>query len=198
MGMERIVPSFKEMEVLVGMLSRSAVGQKLPSYVTTLTGPRGEGEIDGPEEFHLVIVDNGRSTILGTQFQEILQCIRCGACMNVCPVYRHSGGHSYGSIYPGPVGAVLSPLLGGYEEYGQLPYASSLCAACSEACPVKIPLHDLLLKHRQVEAEELKKSALGERLVMKGFGIGTTKPHLFQYSIKMAGPALKPLSLIHI
>ncbi|PTJ21714.1 LutB/LldF family L-lactate oxidation iron-sulfur protein [Staphylococcus simulans] len=194
MGMERIVPSFKEMEVLVGMLSRSAVGQKLPSYVTTLTGPRGEGEIDGPEEFHLVIVDNGRSTILGTQFQEILQCIRCGACMNVCPVYRHSGGHSYGSIYPGPVGAVLSPLLGGYEEYGQLPYSSSLCAACSEACPVKIPLHDLLLKHRQVEAEELKKSALGERLVMKGFGIGTTKPHLFQYSIKMAGPALKPFA----
>lgn len=194
MGMERIVPTHEELEVLVGMLTRSAVGQKLTSYVTTLTGPRGIGEIDGPEEFHLVIIDNGRSKILGTQFQSILQCIRCAACVNVCPVYRHSGGHSYGSIYPGPVGAVLSPLLGGYEDYGQLPYASSLCAACTEACPVKIPLHDLLLKHRQVEAEQQKSTPKSERMLMKGFGFGATKPTLFKYSMKLARPMMKPFS----
>lgn len=99
MGMERIVPSFSEFEVLVSMLTRSAVGQRLTSYITALTGPKLEGEVDGPEEFHLVIVDNGRSNILGTEFQSVLQCIRCAACINVCPVYRHVGGHSYGSIY---------------------------------------------------------------------------------------------------
>ena len=111
MGMERIVPTFEEMEVLVGMLTRSAVGQKLTSYITDLTGPSEEGDVDGPEEFHFVIVDNGRSNILGTEFQSVLQCIRCAACINVCPVYRHVGGHSYGSIYPGPIGIVLTPLL---------------------------------------------------------------------------------------
>ena len=140
MGMERLVPTFEELEVLVGLLARSAVGQKLPSYVTVLTGPKDEGAVDGPEEFHLVIVDNGRSDILGSDFQSILQCIRCAACVNVCPVYRHVGGHSYGSIYSGPVGAILSPLLGGYDDYKELPYASTLCGACTEVCPVKIPL----------------------------------------------------------
>ena len=116
MGMERLVPTFEELEVLVNMLTRSAVGQKLPSYVNVITGPRKPSESDGPEEFHLVIVDNGRSNILGTEFQSILQCIRCGACVNVCPVYRHIGGHSYNSIYSGPIGAVLTPLLAGYDE----------------------------------------------------------------------------------
>src|SRR5690606_610109 len=138
----RIVPTWEEMEVLVSLLTRAAVGQKLTSYITALTGPRQEGEADGPEEFHLVIVDNGRSQILGTAFQSILHCIRCAACINVCPVYRHVGGHSYGSIYPGPVGAVLSPLLGGYDVFEELPYASSLCGACTEVCPVKIPRNE--------------------------------------------------------
>lgn len=106
MGMERIVPTFEELDVLVSLLTRSAVGQKISSYVTMITGVKGEEESDGPEEFHLVIVDNGRSKILGTDFQPILQCIRYAACVNVCPVYRHIGGHSYGSIYSGPIGAV--------------------------------------------------------------------------------------------
>ena len=125
MGMERLVPTMEELDVLVGLLCRSAVGQKLTSYISVV-GPKGEGEVDGPEEFHLVIVDNGRSNILGTDFQPVLQCIRCAACINVCPVYRHVGGHSYGSIYPGPIGAVFSPLLGGYDDYQELPFASSL------------------------------------------------------------------------
>ncbi|MCE4956457.1 LutB/LldF family L-lactate oxidation iron-sulfur protein [Macrococcoides caseolyticum] len=192
MGMERIVPTHEELEVLVSMLTRAAVGQNLTSYVTTLTGPRADDEIDGPEEFHLVIVDNGRSKILGTQFQSILQCIRCAACVNVCPVYRQVGGHSYGSIYPGPVGAVLSPLLGGYEDYKELPYASTLCGACTEACPVKIPLHDLLLEHRRVIVEEEKMSPVAERLVMKGFGMGASNATLFKYGTKVAPSIMKP------
>ncbi|MDR0298071.1 MAG: iron-sulfur cluster-binding protein [Streptococcaceae bacterium] len=154
MGMERIVPSIREAEILDNMLARSAVGQKLTTYVT-FAGQKAADESDGPEEFHVIILDNGRSNALGTVFQPVLQCIRCGACLNVCPVYRHIGGHAYGSIYPGPIGAVLSPVLGGYKQYGDLPFASSLCGACTETCPVKIPLHNLLLEHRRVMEDEL-------------------------------------------
>src|SRR5699024_4097360 len=142
MGMERLVPTWEELDVLVSLLTRAAVGQKLTSYVTSITGTRLAGETDGQEEYHLVIVDNGRARILGTEFQSALHCIRCAACINVCAVYRHVGGHAYGSIYPGRIGAVLTPLLDGYEDHKELPYASSLCGACTEACPVKIPLHE--------------------------------------------------------
>lgn len=195
MGMERLVPTFEELEVLVGMLSRSAVGQKLPSYVTVLTGPKEEGAVDGPEEFHLVIVDNGRSDILGGEFQSILQCIRCAACVNVCPVYRHVGGHSYGSIYSGPVGAILSPLLGGYDDYKELPYASTLCGACTEVCPVKIPLHELLHKHRQVIVEREGQAPISEKLAMKAFGLGAASPALYKMGSKLAPAAMKPFTV---
>lgn len=194
MGMERLVPTFEELEVLVGLLTRSAVGQKLTSYITVLTGPRDEGDVDGPEEFHLVIVDNGRSNILGSEFQPILQCIRCAACVNVCPVYRHIGGHSYGSIYSGPVGAVLSPLLGGYDDYKELPYASTLCAACTEACPVKIPLHELLLKHRQVIVEKEGRAPISEKLAMKAFGLGAASTSVYDVGGKLAAKAMRPLT----
>lgn len=193
MGMERIVPTWAEMEVLVSMLTRAAVGQKLTSYITALTGPKQKGDVDGPEEFHLVIVDNGRSDILGTEFQSALHCIRCAACINVCPVYRHVGGHSYGSIYPGPIGAVLTPLLDGYQNHKDLPYASSLCAACTEACPVKIPLHELLIKHRQnIVAEGL--TPLGERLAMKGFQIWGGSSSLYKVGEMLASPVLMPFT----
>lgn len=192
MGMERLVPTFEEMEVLVSLLTRSAVGQKLTSYITTVTGPKDEGDVDGPEEFHLVIVDNGRSNILGGEFQSVLQCIRCAACVNACPVYRHVGGHAYGSIYSGPIGAVLSPLLGGYDDYKELPYASSLCGACTDACPVKIPLHSLLLKHRQIIVEREGRAPVGEKLLMKAFGMGASSPGLFKMAQKMAPTAVKP------
>ncbi len=194
MGMERLVPTFEELEVLVGLLARSAVGQKLPSYVTVLTGPKDEGAVDGPEEFHLVIVDNGRSDILGSDFQSILQCIRCAACVNVCPVYRHVGGHSYGSIYSGPVGAILSPLLGGYDDYKELPYASTLCGACTEVCPVKIPLHELLHKHRQVIVEKEGKAPISEKLAMKAFGLGAASSALYKMGSKMAPAAMNPFT----
>jgi L-lactate dehydrogenase complex protein LldF len=192
MGMERLAPTFEEMEVLVSLLTRSAVGQKLTSYITVLSGPRDEGDVDGPEEFHLVIVDNGRSEILGGEFQSVLQCIRCAACINVCPVYRHVGGHSYGSIYSGPIGAVLSPLLGGYDDYKELPYASTLCGACTEACPVKIPLHELLHKHRQVIVEKEGRAPISEKLLMKAFGIGAASPTLYKFGSKLAPTAMSP------
>ncbi|WP_338780651.1 LutB/LldF family L-lactate oxidation iron-sulfur protein [Metabacillus sp. FJAT-52054] len=194
MGMERIVPTFEEFEVLVSLLTRSAVGQKLTSYVTALTGPKQEGDADGPEEFHLVIVDNGRSKILGTEFQSVLQCIRCAACINVCPVYRHVGGHSYGSIYSGPIGAVLTPLLGGYDEYKELPYASTLCAACTDACPVKIPLHELLHKHRQVIVEREGKAPISEKMAMKAFGLGAASSALYGLGGKAAPSAMAPFT----
>ncbi|OLO26190.1 iron-sulfur cluster-binding protein [Alkalihalophilus pseudofirmus] len=194
MGMERIVPTWEELDILVSMLCRSAVGQKLTSYITGLTGPKDAGDVDGPEEFHLVIVDNGRSNILGTEFQSALQCIRCAACINVCPIYRHIGGHSYGSIYPGPIGAVLSPLLGGYDDYKELPFASSLCAACTEACPVKIPLHDLLVKHRRNIVEEQGKGGFGEKLAMKGFAMAASSPKLYNMGSKVAPSMMGPFS----
>lgn len=194
MGMERIVPTWEELDVLISLLTRASVGQKLTSYVTVLTGPRLEGEIDGPEDFHLVIVDNGRSEILGTEFQEILHCIRCAACINVCPVYRHIGGHSYGSIYPGPVGAVLTPFLGGYEDYKELPYASSLCGACTEVCPVKIPLHEQLILHRKKIVEEEGKADLGEKMMMKGFEAVAKRSKMFHTATNLAPTLAKPFT----
>jgi len=193
MGMERIVPTMEELDVLLGLLCRSAVGQTLATYVT-VAGPSAPGEGDGPEEFHLVVVDNGRSEILGSAFRPVLQCIRCAACLNVCPVYRHIGGHSYGSIYSGPIGAVLTPLLGGYDDYKELPYASSLCAACTDACPVKIPLHELLLKHRQVIVEKEGRAPLAEKLAMKMFEMGASSAALYRLGSKIAPAAVSPFT----
>ncbi|MCZ2259133.1 LutB/LldF family L-lactate oxidation iron-sulfur protein [Sporosarcina sp. G11-34] len=193
MGMERIVPTWEELDVLVSLLTRAAVGQKLTSYVTSITGTRLEGEVDGPEEFHLVIVDNGRSKILGTEFQSALHCIRCAACINVCPVYRHIGGHAYGSIYPGPIGAVLTPLLDGYENHKELPHASTLCAACTDVCPVKIPLHNHLIRHREIMVEQ-KISPKMEKVAMDGFVKWSTHPAAYKMSAKLARTALKPWS----
>ncbi|MFC7395074.1 LutB/LldF family L-lactate oxidation iron-sulfur protein [Scopulibacillus cellulosilyticus] len=192
MGMERIVPTLEELDILVTLLCRSAVGQKITSYVTTLTPGVEEDSVDGPKDFHLVIVDAGRSNALGTEFQSALHCIRCAACVNVCPIYRHIGGHAYGSIYQGPIGAVLSPILGGYEDYGELPYASSLCAACTETCPVKIPLHELLIRHRENYVYRQGKPKTNEKLAMKMFGMGASSPSLFQMAEKLAPAMTKP------
>jgi L-lactate dehydrogenase complex protein LldF len=154
MGMERLVPTTADLAVLLKLLARSGTGQKLTVYTTLLTGPRRPGEEDGPEELHVVILDNGRSNLLRGRYREMLACIRCGACLNVCPVYRKSGGAAYGPVYSGPMGAVLLPLLVGLDEAPSLPHASSLCGACTDACPVKIPLHELLLDLRRDLVEE--------------------------------------------
>jgi L-lactate dehydrogenase complex protein LldF len=192
MGMERLVPSWKELDVLVTLLCRSSVGQRLTTYVTDITPGTQPDTVDSPQDYYLVILDGGRSKALGTEFQSALQCIRCAACLNVCPVYRHIGGHAYGSIYPGPIGAVLSPILGGYKEYGKLPYASSLCAACTEACPVRIPLHKLLIRHREKYVEGGGKPPFAEKAGMKAFSIGASAPRLYRAGMKAAPFILKP------
>ncbi|MCA0754727.1 iron-sulfur cluster-binding protein [Paenibacillus sp. N4] len=170
MGMERIIPSWSDLEVMATLLPRSATGQKLTMYMSGITGPRREKDADGPDEMHIIIIDNGRSLQLGDpEFQELLNCIRCGACLNACPVYRHIGGHAYGSTYSGPIGAVLTPSLNkNIAEWDDIANASSLCGACYEACPVKIPLHDMLvyLRRRKVESGHGNKL---ESIGMQGF-----------------------------
>ena len=156
LGVERLVPTLDDLSVLLQLLARSGTGQTLTTYTRLLTGPRHADEEDGPEELHVVVVDNGRKRIRDSRYKEMLACIRCGACLNVCPIYRQSGGAAYGTVYSGPMGAVLVPLLRGLEREPGLPHASSLCGACTAACPVKIPLHELLL--------ELRRDLVGERI----------------------------------
>ena len=148
LGMERLVPTMEDLGVVLQLLSRSATGQKLSVYTNIISGPKRTSEPDGPSELHVVVIDNGRSQILGSDLAEILYCIRCGACLNACPVYRQIGGHAYGSVYPGPIGSVVTPGLFGVESWSELPHASSLCGACREVCPMRIDIPGLLLKLR--------------------------------------------------
>lgn len=190
MGMERIAPTFKEVDILITMLARSAVGLRLTGYNTWLTGPKENDNVDSPEDFHLVIVDNGRSKIIGSEFKDILRCIRCGACMNTCPAYRHIGGQGYDSIYPGPVGAVLTPLLGGYKDFKNLPYVCSLCTACDSVCPVKIPLSNLIKKHREVMVEQ-GITPTTERNITRVFNYVNRHPMLWKVGMNMGAHATK-------
>jgi len=149
MGIEKVIPRLADLAVFLTLLPRSATGQRMTGYVSFITGPRRAGEVDGPEEFHLIIMDNGRSSIHADRaMRECLACIRCGACLNSCPVFERTGGHAYGSVYSGPIGAVLTPLYRGLDVGRDLPFASSLCGACEEVCPVKIGLPRLLLELR--------------------------------------------------
>jgi L-lactate dehydrogenase complex protein LldF len=148
-GIEKIVPRMVDLAVMLKLLTRSATGAPITIYTNLYGGPRGFGEKDGPQEFHLVLVDNGRTEILGSAYRETLRCIRCGACLNACPIYRKIGGHAYGSVYPGPIGALITPLFQGLKEFKDLPQASSLCGACYEACPVKINIPKYLIQMRQ-------------------------------------------------
>jgi L-lactate dehydrogenase complex protein LldF len=145
---EKVVPRLADLGVVLPVLTRAATGQALSTYVSMVTGPRRPGELDGPERLHVVLLDHNRRSLVGTPYEDMLACVRCGACLNVCPVYRRIGGHAYSSVYSGPMGAVLTPLLSGGEEGRDLPEASSLCGACTEACPVGIPLADLLVRLR--------------------------------------------------
>ena len=190
MGMERVVSSWDQLDVLLALLTRSAAAQEITTYVNCISGPRRTGEDDGPDEFHLVILDNGRSDVLGTEFQEILHCIRCGACLNACPVYRQIGGHAYGWVYSGPIGAVLTPLLNHDEAVADLPYASSLCGACWEACPVKIPLHDLLLAHRRRKASD---ASPVERAAWRAWAQAWSRPRVYRATTRAGAAGLKRL-----
>jgi L-lactate dehydrogenase complex protein LldF len=185
LGIERVVPTLDDLSVLLQLLARSGTGQALTTYTRLLTGPRREGEEDGPDELHVVLVDNGRSNLRRGRYREMLACIRCGACLNVCPVYRKAGGSAYGPVYSGPMGAVLVPLLRGLEREPDLPHASSLCGACTAACPVKIPLHELLL--------DLRHDLVGEGIVSRRERLAFTlwshlwsRPALYRLSTTLA------------
>ncbi len=171
MGMEKLIPALDDLPVFLKLLARSASGQSLTQYSSIVSGARRPGEVDGPEEFHLIIMDNGRSRILAGEYRDTLRCIRCGACLNSCPIYRKVGGRTYGSVYPGPIGALLTPLFNGLEQHKHLPHASSLCGACFEACPVKIdiPKFLIMLRGDQVKAHI---TPWAERAIFKLWTVG--------------------------
>ncbi len=163
-GIEKVLPSINDLGLFWPLLATYGTGQKITSYNTILTGPRQEGEVDGPEEMYVIFMDNGRTNILkDVEARESLYCIRCGSCLNACPVYKNIGGHTYKTTYSGPIGAVITPHLRGIEEYMHLSFASSLCGNCTEVCPVRINLHELLLHNRHKAVEENHTSG-GEKL----------------------------------
>jgi L-lactate dehydrogenase complex protein LldF len=154
MGIEKMIPKFADLDVFLKLLPRSGTGQRLTAYQSLITGVNKNADDIGPDELHIVMLDNGRSRMLAHPVtRQGLACIRCGACLNACPVYQQVGGHAYGSVYPGPIGAVITPQLFGLSKAKQLPYASSLCGACRDVCPVKIDIPELLLHLRKEIAE---------------------------------------------
>ena len=190
-GIEKLVPKDRDLSVFLNLLVRSATGQQFTSYTEFISGPRAGGQSDGPEEMHVVFLDNGRTDILAGDCREILRCIRCGACLNICPVYRQATGHGYRSIYPGPIGAVLSPLLAGekFPLLADLPKASSLCGACNDACPVNIPIPDLLLRLRDRGKREQLPLAVRDVPSMGGFAMLASRPALWRGAL-LAGHAM--------
>ena len=185
MGIERLAPTPDDLGVMLQVLARSGTGQKLTVYNNVLTGPRRPGEDDGPEELHVVLVDNGRTKVLGSELAEILYCIRCGACLYACPVYQTIGGHAYGSVYSGPVGSVLTPGLHGLHDFADLPHASSLCGACREVCPVRIDIPRMLLKLREIGVQE-GESPLWVTLGMKALRWSAVEPPMFRGGGRLA------------
>lgn len=188
-GIEKLVPTDRDLAVLLNLIGRSGTGQQLTVYNQFVAGPRAEGQPHGPEEMHVIFLDNGRSDVLASDCREILRCIRCGACLNVCPVYRQASGHAYRSVYPGPVGAVLSPLLAGsrFPELADLPKASSLCGACNEVCPVDIPIPDLLLRLRDKGKKDpaAKAKAQAGMPPMGMFGLLASQPSAWKTAMRL-------------
>jgi L-lactate dehydrogenase complex protein LldF len=192
MGMEKVIPRWEDLPVFLKLLARAATGNPLSVYTTMITGPRRESERDGPEEFHLVILDNGRSRVLATPFRESLQCIRCGACLNACPVYRRIGGHAYGGVYSGPIGSILTPLYDSVTANAHLPHASSLCGACQAACPVKINIPHMLIGLREVQHHQ--KRWAGERLAYAAWKHVLIRPWLYRLALWAARVCLRHLA----
>ena len=198
-GMEKLIPSLEDLPVFLRLLPRAATGQRMTSYVSMVSGPRGTDDEDGPEEFHLVIVDNGRSRLLeDPELREALNCIRCGACLNICPVYRKVGGHAYGWVYPGPIGAVVTPALTGLEGAKDLPFASSLCGACREVCPVKINIPRMLLRLRtrltEGDSSEERRAPFLERLMAGAYSRLMSSPKLLSSLRRLGRFAQAPLA----
>ncbi|HEV3344691.1 MAG TPA: LutB/LldF family L-lactate oxidation iron-sulfur protein [Pirellulales bacterium] len=185
-GIEKIIPRLADLPVFLKVLARAATGQKLSIYTSLVSGPRRPGELDGPEEFHLVLLDNGRSRILASPLRESLFCIRCGACLNACPIFRNVGGHAYGGVYSGPIGAVLTPLYDGLAANHHLPHASSLCGACQAACPVKIAIPEMLIQLRDRLHAEPGQLGRGESLAYLVWSHVMRRPGLYRLATWLA------------
>jgi L-lactate dehydrogenase complex protein LldF len=177
-GIEKVIPTLEDLSLLLRVLIRSATGQTISNYVSLLTGVKQPDEHDGPEHLYFILVDNGRADLVASEFQDMLRCIRCGACMNHCPVYQTIGGHAYGWVYPGPMGSVLTPLYMGLDKAIDLPQAATLCNQCGVVCPVKIPLPELLRKLREKQVEKNLRPLM-ERLALKGWAWVASKPKLY-------------------
>lgn len=192
-SIEKIVPTLEDANTILRILARSATGQDMSAYTTFSTGPRRDSDPDGPENYHVVLLDNGRSAMLGSEFQDMLRCIRCGACLNHCPVYNAVGGHAYGWVYPGPMGAVLTPSLVGVEEAGHLPNASSFCGRCEAVCPVHIPLPKMMRHWREREA---RSGGLDwrQRLPLAAWAFLAKRPALYRAAMSVGVAALSLMS----
>jgi len=177
-GIEKIIPTLEDVSMILRLLTRSATGQSISNYLSFTTGPKRDADKDGPGEFHVIIVDAGRTRILGSEMREALRCIRCGACMNHCPVYQNIGGHAYGWVYPGPIGSILTPSFIGLENAIDLPNAATLCNQCGVVCPVKIPLPDLMRKLREKQVERGLRPWT-ERLGLRLWAWAATRPAIY-------------------
>ena len=189
MGIEKIIPRFADLEVFLRLLPRSGTGQQITAYQSLITGVKQAEDEEGPDELHIVLLDNGRTGMLAHPLtRQTLWCIRCGACLNVCPVYQQIGGHAYGSVYPGPIGAIVTPQLVGLEEAAQLPFASTLCGACRDVCPVRIDIPQILLHLRSKVVEEVPASAgrpAAERLSFRLYTALMSRPRLLGWAGRM-------------
>ncbi|QCP49220.1 lactate utilization protein [Trinickia violacea] len=184
-GIEKVLPTLEDLATAMRLLPRSATGQTTSNYFSLLTGPRAAGDQDGPEHMYVVLVDGGRTGLIGGEFQEMLRCIRCGACMNHCPVYQKVGGHAYGWVYPGPMGSVLTPSYVGLDKALDLPQAATLCGECNSVCPVGIPLSDLLRKLREKQMERHLRP-WRERAGLAVWGFLALRPGLYNLVTKLA------------
>jgi len=193
MGVEKVIPSMSDLVVFLAILAKSATGQKLSAYTTLVQGPRPAGELEGPEEFHLVLLDNGRIDQIGGPLRESLACLRCGACLNVCPVYRQIGGHAYGHTYPGPIGILLTAMQHGTESVRELAHASSLCGACAEACPVRIDIPRMLVDLRR-EVAERRVAPWAERVLFRGLAAILARPALVRVGVPLARLVQRPFA----
>jgi len=194
LGIEKVLPKLSDLALFLPMLAIAGTGQQLTCYNSLMGGPRQPGEADGPEEFHVVLLDNRRTQLLADAEQrDALHCIRCGACLNVCPIFRNVGGQTYGTTYQGPIGSVITPHLRGLEDWKHLSSASSLCGACSEICPVKIELHHHLLHNRR-NAAKLEVGRF-DRMASEAFAFLVNHPKIFAMAVKL-GRFFEPLHRI--
>ena len=193
MGMEKVIPSMTDLMVFLAILARSATGQKLSSYTTLVRGPRQPGEMEGPEEFHLILMDNGRTRQIAGTLREALYCLRCGACLNVCPVYRQIGGHAYGYTYPGPIGILLTAMLEGAPAVKDLAHASTLCGACADACPVRIDIPRMLIDLRR-EVDEKRIAPWTERVAFKLLAQLLQHPWLYRFAVRAGRVLQRPFA----